>query len=132
MEEVYWTFSYSVLIGEEGETVGITITCIETTEAVKNLQLLQESENQLAFAIDAAELGTWDYDPLSNSFTGNDRLMDWMGFPKGMNISMEQAMDTIVSEDVYRVTSSIKKSLSGRVEGRFKERFGIKIKVPIK
>lgn len=128
MEEVYWTFSYSVLIGEEGETVGITITCIETTEAVKNLQLLQESENQLAFAIDAAELGTWDYDPLSNSFTGNDRLMDWMGFPKGMNISMEQAMDTIVSEDVYRVTSSIKKSLSGRVEGRFKERFGIKNK----
>lgn len=128
MEEVYWTFSYSVLIGEEDETVGITITCIETTEAVKNLQLLQESENQLAFAIDAAELGTWDYDPLTNSFTGNDRLMDWMGISKGINISMEQAMDTIVPEDVYRVTSSINKSLAGRLEGRFIERFGIKNK----
>ena len=128
MEEVYWTFSYSVLIGEEDETVGISITCIETTDAVKNLQLLQESENQLAFAIDAAELGTWDYDPLTNSFSGNDRLMDWMGIPKGMNISMEQAMDTIVPEDVYRVTSSINKSLAGRLEGRFIERFGIKNK----
>ncbi|MDO6440408.1 PAS domain-containing protein [Cyclobacterium sp. 1_MG-2023] len=126
MEEVYWTFSYSVLIGEEDETVGISITCIETTEAVRNLQLLQESENQLAFAIDAAELGTWDYNPLTNSFTGNDRLMDWMGIAKGMNISMEQAMDTIVPEDVYRVTSSINKSLAGRLEGRFIERFGIR------
>lgn len=128
MEEVYWTFSYSVLIGEEEETVGVSITCIETTEAVKNLQLLQESENQLALAIDAAELGTWDYDPLTNSFTGNDRLMDWMGFSKGMNITMEQAMDTIVPEDVYRVTSTINKSLAGRLEGRFIERFKIQNK----
>lgn len=128
MEEVYWTFSYSVLIGEEDETVGISITCIETTAAVKNLQLLKESENQLAFAIDAAELGTWDYDPLSNTFTGNDKLMDWIGIPKGTNISMEQAMDTIVPEDIYRVTTSINKSLSGSVEGRFRERFGIKNK----
>jgi len=90
MEEIYWTFSYCILIEDEEETDGILITCIETTDAVLNLKKLQESENKLAFAIDAVELGTWDYNPVIDSFQGNDRLINWLGIPQGTPGKLEK------------------------------------------
>ncbi|EPR71319.1 PAS domain-containing sensor histidine kinase [Cyclobacterium qasimii] len=126
MEEVYWTFSYSVLIGDKEETEGILITCIETTDAVLNLKKLQESESQLAFAIDAAELGTWDYNPAIDSFQGNDRLMDWLGIPKGTAVSMKNAFEAIVPEDKARVMNNIQKTFIGHKASKFSDTFSIK------
>ena len=126
MEDVYWTFSYSVLIGDNEETEGILITCIETTDAVNNLKQLQESESQLAFAIDAAELGAWDFNPLMDTFKGNDRLMEWLGIPKGKAVKLENALKAIVPEDIDRVLGSIKKALIGLNNGKFSDTFSIR------
>tara|TARA_R110001592_G_scaffold8105_2_gene44652 strand:+ start:210526 stop:213102 length:2577 start_codon:yes stop_codon:yes gene_type:complete len=126
MEDVYWTFSYSVLIGDKEETEGILITCIETTDAVLNLKKLQESENQLVFAIDAAELGTWDYNPAIDFFKGNDRLIDWLGIPKGTTVSLKIAFEAIVPEDKARVMDNIQKAFVGHKASRFSDTFSIK------
>ncbi|MDB5202834.1 MAG: hypothetical protein JWQ27_2243 [Ferruginibacter sp.] len=37
LEDVYWTFSYSPINEETGETLGILVTCVETTAAVNQL-----------------------------------------------------------------------------------------------
>lgn len=119
MEEVYWTFSYSVLNGDEEETDGILITCIETTDAVLNLKKLKESENQLAFAVDAAELGTWDYNPITDAFQGNDRLMDWLGMPHGESIKLERFLGASILKDLDRVRNAIEKALNGQDGGKY-------------
>ena len=49
LEDVYWTFSYSAIRGNEGRPEGIFVVCTETTKAK---QLLQENEQQLQRVLD--------------------------------------------------------------------------------
>lgn len=41
IEDIYWTFSYSPIINEEGEIAGIFTTCVETTAEVKSKKELE-------------------------------------------------------------------------------------------
>jgi len=47
LEDVYWTFGYSPIDDDQGERAGVLVTCIETTQNVKNLQKLKESNRAL-------------------------------------------------------------------------------------
>ena len=60
MEDIYWTFSYSLLTNDEGKPGGVLVTCVETTEAVLGRKKIEESQNQLQFALTAANLGSWE------------------------------------------------------------------------
>lgn len=111
VEEGYWTYSFSPVHDESGNVGGVFVTCTETTEKVFNLKTLAESKDQLAFAIEAAELGTWDLDPVTNRFTGNDRLKAWFGLAPEEEIDLPLALAAIVEKDRLRVTEAIQTAL---------------------
>jgi len=125
IEEVYWTFSYSPIRDESYEIGGILVTCNETTEKVINLNKLKESEDQLRFAIEATELGTWDYNPKTNTFTANERLRNWFGLDKRKDIELSLATDRMIDEDRDRIISAIQKTLEPKNDGNFEEQFTI-------
>lgn len=119
IEDVYWTFSYSALIGDDENLAGIMATCTETTKTVLNLQKLEESEDMLKFAIDAAEMGTWDYNPHTNKFTGNERLKTWFGIAQDEEIELSLATEAIVPKDRHRVTQAIQQAIQGVNGGKY-------------
>ena len=47
IEDTYWTYSYSPVSDETGKPAGVFVTCTETTDKIKNLKRLQESERVL-------------------------------------------------------------------------------------
>jgi PAS domain S-box-containing protein len=51
LEDVYWTFSYSPVNDDNGETGGVLVTCTETTEKVIIKKQLEESERKLKLII---------------------------------------------------------------------------------
>ncbi len=112
MEEVYWTFSYSPVNDETGKPAGVFVTCSETTEKVKNLNVLKEKEEQLSFAINAAELGTWDHNPATGKFTGNERLKEWFGLKPEEEIPLSLAVDAMAEKDRKRVSDAIEKAMN--------------------
>ena len=99
IEDVYWTFSYSPVIDESDKIAGVLVTCTETTEKVLNHRALEESRDQLQFAIEATELGTWDYNPDSNKFSGNSRLKEWFGLDGNDEIDLNFAINVIAGKD---------------------------------
>ncbi len=111
MEEVYWTFSYSPVNDETGKPAGVFVTCSETTQAINSLSLLKESEDQLRFAIEATELGTWDYNPTTNKFSGNSRLKEWFGIHAGQEIDLSLATNVIKEGEREKVNEAIRHSL---------------------
>jgi PAS domain S-box-containing protein len=119
MEDVYWTFSYSPVIDETGKRAGVLTTCMETTEKVVNLKQLAENKDQLHFAIEAAELGTWDLNPHTNRFTGNDRLKEWFGLPSEAEIDLPLAISVIAENDRQRVTDTIRQVLTYESGGQY-------------
>ncbi len=111
VEDIYWTFSYSSIRIEGGDIGGVLVVCTETTDVIVNLNKIEESENKLRFAIDSAELGTWDYNPVTNKFDGNDRLKEWFGLKAQSEIDLSTAIEIIAPADRARVLAAIQKAL---------------------
>ncbi len=119
IEDIYWTFSYSPVYNESGEVGGVLVVCHETTEKVTNLKKLEESEDQLKFAIEATELGTWDYNPLNDKFTANTQLKDWFGLPPQAEIALSLAISVIAEKDQQRVAQAIGHALQYASGGKY-------------
>lgn len=125
LEDVYWTYSYSPVKIEGGKVGGVFVTCTETTQKVKNFQKLEESENLLRFAIEAAELATWEYNPLTDKFTGNERLKEWFGLPPYSEIELSTAINSIADGDKFKVVNAIQKALDYDSGGNYDVEYSI-------
>lgn len=50
LEDVYWTFTYSSVIGEDGTIDGVLVICNETTKKVNTIKQLERSQKSLALS----------------------------------------------------------------------------------
>ena len=119
LEDTYWTFSYSPVYGENGQIDGVLVTCTETTEKVRTVQKLKETNDQLAFAIEATELGTWDLDPSSNEFSANARLKEWFGLPTDGPVDLPLATSVVAEKDRQNVEKAIQWALQYESGGHY-------------
>lgn len=119
MENVYWTFSYSAVNDESGNPAGVFVTCMETTKQVVALKDLEESQNQLKFAIDAAELGTWDLNPATNRFVYNEKLRNWFGLSHEYEIEAPLAINSIAERDQQRTIDAMTAAMTPGSDGKY-------------
>lgn len=119
LEDVYWTFGYSAVKDEEGHIDGVLVVCTETTEKVNYLQELKQSKDELLFAIEATELGTWDLNPATNRFTSNTRLKEWFGLRPEEEILLPLAINVIAEHDRDRVMAAIGHALQYASGGHY-------------
>jgi PAS domain S-box-containing protein len=119
MEDVYWTFKYSPFYGDNEEIAGVIVSCAETTEKVNNYKRLQEQKEELEFAIEATELGTWDVDPIHNTLKTNKRLKEWFGLAPDDQVSLSSATDNIIEPDRQRVLEAINNALQYESGGQY-------------
>lgn len=119
LEDVYWTFSYSKIIDELGKPGGVLVICNETTEQVQDYNNIQNAKNELEFAVEAADLGTWDLNPINHKFIGNERLKKWFGLADHEEISLESAMAAVIEEDRERVAAAIARATEKGSDGTY-------------
>ncbi|MCY7290806.1 MAG: PAS domain S-box protein [Ferruginibacter sp.] len=119
MENVYWTFSYSAVNGETGKPAGVFVTCNETTKKVHAIADLKESEETLKSTLNAAELGTWHIDVISNKLTVDDRWKNWFGFINNEEITVENALTRIPENDRKKVTELMEDVLNPMLKKTF-------------
>lgn len=87
VEDIYWTFSYSMVVGDDGEAGGVLVTCKETTEQVNSLKQTLESSAHFSAMIEQA--------PVAITLTrGLDLVIE------SINIPMLQIMDKKNKEEV--------------------------------
>lgn len=125
VEDVYWTFSYSRINNDNGEGYGVYVTCVETTEKVLNKKKLEETAELLKFSTEAAELGTWDYNPSTGQFTANERLKSWFGQPKHESIDLETAIRLIKDADRERVSTALNDTLDPQLRKPYEIQYSI-------
>ena len=127
MEDVYWTFSYSPVFDETASEAGVLVTCTETTAKVNSLVDISRAKDELEFAINAADLGTWDLDPVTNHFVGNERLKRWFGITSGENIPLELAIAVIAMKDRQRVLDAIQRAMTYGSGGNYDIEYAIAV-----
>lgn len=125
IENTFWTFSYSPVLDDEGKVGGVLSTCVETTSKVESLEKIRESKDELAFAIEAAELGTWDLNPFTGKFTTNARLKAWFGLRPDEEIPLQLAVDIMADYDRQRVSEEIARTMNPESGGRYETTYDI-------
>jgi signal transduction histidine kinase len=125
IEDVYWTFGYSPVNDDSSNIAGVLVTCTETTDKVNALKSLEESNQQLAFALEAAELATFDYNPNTNKFASNQRLKDWFGLPQEEQLELTSAINVIAENDRGKVTEAIQQSMNYSTGGKYEIEYTI-------
>ncbi len=119
VETCYFDFAYSPIPLESGEVGGVLVTVIETTAKKKAEDDLKDSKHELEFVLDAAQLGTFDYNPIIDKFSGNTRLKRWFGLPSHEQIELPYAINVIANEDRERVTKAIQEVLDFSSGGNY-------------
>jgi PAS domain S-box-containing protein len=125
VEDVYWTFGYSPVIDESGKPGGVLVICNETTDKVKTYNQIIEAKKELEFAVEAGELATWDLNPATNKFVGNQRLKGWFGIPAKNEVELQRAINVIAEEDREKVSAAIGRALQKGSDGNYNVEYTI-------
>jgi len=98
---------------------GVLVICNETTEKVKSFNNLKQAKHELELAIEAADLGTWDLNPKTNKFIGNNRLREWFGLAPNEEIELSSALNAIIEADRENVVAAISNVLKPGSDGNY-------------
>ncbi|GGW50802.1 PAS domain-containing sensor histidine kinase [Arenibacter certesii] len=95
----------------DGSFAGYISSSMDITEQKSVEMELKESREKLLFAIDATELGTWDYNPITNVLLTNNRLKEWFGLDKNRKNQFSDVVKLIKVSDREMVTKALRKGL---------------------
>ncbi len=107
----YYDYIFAPVLNELGEVESIAGTTRDITELKISEQQIKEREEQLLFAIDAAELGVWDYNPHTQKFTSNAWAKEWFGLNNDGEEDLSVGMTSIIESDRQRVSNAIFRAL---------------------
>jgi two-component system sensor histidine kinase VicK len=139
VQTTFVDYSYQAITDKQGRRIGVLVMSNDVTTQVearrrleqseKNLKLaneeLAQSTGDLLFTIDAAGLATFDLNPVTGNFKGNDLLKSWFGLVPGDEIPLQAATDVIVEADRGRVIKAIQHSLDYRYGGKYDVEYAI-------
>jgi len=86
-------------------------------------QLLEESNDRLKLAVDAAGLGTWDYNPLTGELMADSRFKEMFGLVSSDELDYGHFIKMIHHDDRHHLDYIIKQALNGVNTGEYEEVF---------
>ncbi|MFD0792915.1 PAS domain S-box protein [Mucilaginibacter litoreus] len=111
LQTFYFNFNYQPLKNDKGEVWGILNTASDVTELVLTRQKLKDAEEQVRFALDAAELGTWDLDPVNETVAWDERCKQLYGFDGSDVVSYQDVLKHIHPQDRQFVDNAVSQAL---------------------
>lgn len=115
-EDVWFDLSYSPIVEEDGERIGVHAIVVETTDRVRSQQELARSRERLAFALNSnGMIGTWDWHIGSNVFYPDARLAELfisevISPEDGMPV--ERYLEAIHPDDLPRVQAAFREAIA--------------------
>jgi PAS domain S-box-containing protein len=99
VESIYLNIICQVLKNTSGETDGVLVFCYDVSEQVLARQQLQQSENRSRLAIEAARMGTFDWDLQNERFISSERLVEIFGYHNASEVSHQDLLNRFHPED---------------------------------
>ncbi len=106
------------LLDEIGQPAGSVHVLRNVTQRKQAEESLRRSEQLRGLALDAAELGTWDWDLRANIVVADSRARALLGMTAGP-LSYERVLQAVPSEDRSRWDLAAKEALKPGASGRY-------------
>ena len=95
----------------------------EITERQRAEEELRESEDRLRQATEAAELGTWDFDPIRGEMSWDERAKAVFGLPPEAEVDYATFLSGLHPEDRQRTDEALQQALNPLDSGEFKAEY---------
>ncbi|HET6228432.1 MAG TPA: ATP-binding protein [Longimicrobiaceae bacterium] len=122
-DDVYITISYSPVPDEDGRPAGVLVSLFDTTRQVTARRLqaeLAESEARHRLAVDAALMGTWEWDLATDKASFDARVRELFGFGSGDPLDRIEILGTrIHPEDAAGVAAALMAAANPTGDGRY-------------
>jgi two-component system CheB/CheR fusion protein len=86
-------------------------------------KLFGESKERLKLAVDAAGLGTWDYNSLTGELIWDHRCKEMFNLSLNDSITYGRFINLIHTDDRNKVDKALKQALAGHEDGEYDEEF---------
>ncbi|WP_051470070.1 PAS domain S-box protein [Fischerella sp. PCC 9605] len=113
---VYWycLVNYFPVCLPDGQVLGVGVTLMDISDRKRAEQALQESEERLRFALEGAELGTWDYDIASGQIFWSERSKTIFGVAPDADVDYQVFINTVHPEDRERIDAAVERAIANR------------------
>lgn len=124
--EVRWIHSRTKVDRDEsGNALRSIGAHLDITDRKRAEEALRESEERFRLAAEAAGLGVWDYDPVSDTREWSNRLLEIFGLAVNIEPTRELAAEQIHAEDRSRFLAMLDNALDSQISAKFEDSFRI-------
>lgn len=109
-QKKYIDFDYSPVYDGDNKIYGILVTASDVTERVEARQKIEDAELRLRLAIDAAEMGTFNWDLKTQKFEFSNRLAQIFGFKDRSSLTHPDLIKTLHPDDKSIRDRAVKES----------------------
>ncbi len=101
IKEFYLDHEYAALFETDGSVSAVIITVNDVTEKVEARKKTEHAEQRLRLAIEAAQMGTFDWNLETQEFFSSDRLKEIFGFGSGGDVTHQNLIDAFHPDDKH-------------------------------
>ena len=108
-----------------GKPVRMVGSMMDISQQLRSDKAREESEESLRFAMQAAQLGTWNLNPADRTALLNDRCKELYGHPADAEMHYEGLVQFIHPDDRARVIKSVERALDPSVRAVYDVRYRV-------
>ncbi len=92
----------------DGAFVGYIGSCVDVTDLLSKEQTLRESEERMSLAMDAANLGIWEWNVSKDELWSTKARLARFGLPSSGKLNMEAGLSTVHIDDRDRIRQALR------------------------
>lgn len=110
---------------DSGKIIGVSKIARDITNAKRAERLIRESDERFRMAVEATNLGTWEYDPVAQDLSWSSECRKIYGISDHEKIEYSLFLKTIHRDDYNFVTNEIEKAMNPGGSGNYDVKFRI-------
>jgi signal transduction histidine kinase len=110
LKKFHLDFEYSPLFEEDNAISGVVVTAHDVSEKVETRRNIETAEQRSRLAIEAADLGTFDWNLITNEFIASKRLYEIFGLDTNSPLSHGDLIRSIHPEDLINRNKQVELS----------------------
>ncbi|WP_345948311.1 PAS domain S-box protein [Mucilaginibacter sp. PAMB04274] len=123
LQDYFYNFTYKPLFDKDGVVWAILNTATNVTDLVLARKRADEAEQQLAFSLTAAGIGTWDLNLQHQLVTWDDRVKQLFGFSKDDVVAYDEVLNCMHPDDQLMVDGAVNWALNPQSGGQYNIKF---------
>lgn len=120
---MFLNYDYHPLYGQDGNPNGVMATIVNLTDQVIAKNELMKTQDTLKMALDAAGIGTWHVDLVTDILTISDRMAEMHGLTADTILTLKESSEMIVPESREAVMKGVQDAIE--TKGNFSAEYQI-------